>query len=75
MPGRTPYARSTFVGRERERSAPLDALRTHELAPLRERYEAFARRALGDERWELAHRGGRRTDAREALYSWLDGPD
>ncbi|SCE53294.1 hypothetical protein GA0115252_15861, partial [Streptomyces sp. DfronAA-171] len=46
-----------------------------ELAPLRERYEALARGALGDERWELARRAGRRTDAREALYSWLDGPD
>ncbi|ASY36164.1 MULTISPECIES: ATP-binding protein [Streptomyces] len=48
---------------------------TPELAPLRERYEALARGAFGDERWELARRAGRRTDAREALYSWLDGPD
>ncbi|EDY46219.2 ATP-binding protein [Streptomyces sp. SPB074] len=48
---------------------------TPELAPVRARYEAMARRELGDERWELAHRAGRRTDAREALYSWLDGPD
>ncbi|MFJ4437693.1 ATP-binding protein [Streptomyces sp. NPDC088923] len=47
---------------------------TPELAPVRERYEALARRTLGDERWKLAYRAGRRTDAREALYSWLDGP-
>ncbi|WP_245242574.1 AAA family ATPase [Streptomyces sp. NEAU-H3] len=34
MPGQNPYAHSTFVGRERERSALLDALRTRRLVSL-----------------------------------------